>query len=108
RNACYRAGASLSETAVAVLVLRPRALEDTEAAWIAELPDGWVFAGDQRPVWWSIRPEATPAEHVETRIESAEQDGMLDLYGNGAPTSQPREATGLGTAISATPRYADH
>src|SRR5699024_7236536 len=69
--------------------------------------DGWVFAGDQRPLWWSIRPEATPAEHVETRIESAEQDGMLDLYGNGAPTSQPREATGLGTAIIATPRYAD-
>src|SRR5699024_12869352 len=107
RKAGYHGGASLSETAVPVLVLRPRPLEDTEPAWIAELPDGWVFAGDQRPLWWSIRPETSPAEHVETRIESVEQDGMLDLYGNGAPTSQPREATGLGTAIIATPRYAD-
>ena len=107
RRAGYHGGASLSETAVPVLVLRPRPLEDTEAAWTAELPDGWVFAGDQRPLWWSIRPETAPAQHVETRIESLEQDGMLDLYGNGAPTSQPREATGLGTAIIATPRYAD-
>lgn len=107
RKAGYHGGASLSEMAVPVLVLRPRPLEDTETAWTAGLPDGWTFAGDQRPLWWSTRPESAPAEPAEDRVDPAEQVGMLDLYGKGAPTAQPGTAAGLGTAIIATPRYAD-
>lgn len=106
RKAGYHGGASLSEVAVPLLVLRPRPLEETEDAWTQGLPAGWTFASDQRPVWWSTRPEA-PRTETRASEAPAEDAGMFDLFVDPQPEPVSDAHQGLGTSIIRTPRFAD-
>jgi hypothetical protein len=106
RKAGYHGGASLAELVVPVIVLRPRPVRGTEDAWNDELPQGWTFISDQRPLWWSARTsDAAPApaaDHVVTPVP-----GMLDLFGSSEPDAEPIAPVGLGEAIIGSNRFAE-
>lgn len=107
RRAGYHGGASLPEVAVPVVVLRPRPDEETEEAWTRELPDGWDFAADQRPLWWQARPAETRPQ--EPASPTAVPELTLDIpIAPRASVSAPEPAVaGLGSAIVESPRFAD-
>lgn len=106
RKAGYHGGASLAELVVPVIVLRPAPVDSSEGGWVEGLPQGWLFTGDQRPVWWETRPAASAPAATEPVPVTAEAS-MFDLFSTPEPEQRPTVPGGLGAAIVASARFAD-